>query len=108
MKLYNAFPIDTILFLKDLKFCPKGEGGRFVGSGRIAPGGSLPTKSNGGGLYYVHPGRYGLFLIAGAATQLPGEAGARQLKRADLPLIHGNGGAFSAQLSAFLGSQDTL
>jgi hypothetical protein len=47
-------------------------------------------------------------LIAEAVTQIRGEAGARQLKRADLALVHGNGGALSAQVTAFLGSQDTL
>lgn len=106
--LYDAFTINTILFLEDLGFCPKGEGGRFVGEGRIAPGGALPTNTNGGGLSCVHPGMYGLFLIAEAVTQIRDEAGARQLKRADLALVHGNGGALSAQVTAFLGSRDTL
>lgn len=31
--LYDAFTINTILFLEDLGFCPKGEGGRFVQDG---------------------------------------------------------------------------
>ena len=30
LELYDAFTINTILFLEDLGFCPKGEGGRFV------------------------------------------------------------------------------
>src|SRR3954469_18791693 len=30
VELYDAFTINTILFLEDLGFCPKGEGGRFV------------------------------------------------------------------------------
>jgi len=30
VQLYDAFTINTILFLEDLGFCPKGEGGRFV------------------------------------------------------------------------------
>ena len=30
LALYDAFTINTILFLEDLGFCPKGEGGRFV------------------------------------------------------------------------------
>ena len=29
VQLYDAFTINTILFLEDLGFCPKGEGGRF-------------------------------------------------------------------------------
>ena len=38
VQLYDAFTINTILFLEDLGFCPKGEGGRFVSSGAIAVG----------------------------------------------------------------------
>jgi acetyl-CoA acetyltransferase len=30
LSLYDAFTITPILFLEDLGFCPKGEGGRFV------------------------------------------------------------------------------
>src|SRR3546814_1832709 len=67
--------INPILFLEDLGFCPKGEGGRFVSGGRIAPGGDLPVNTNGGGLSCVHPGMYGLFALAEAADQLMGTAG---------------------------------
>ena len=41
VELYDDFKINPILFLEDLGFCPKGEGGRFVEGGRIAPGGEL-------------------------------------------------------------------
>ncbi len=71
VELYDAFTINTILFLEDLGFCPKGEGGRFVSNGHIAPGGGLPVNTNGGGLSYCHPGMYGLFLLIEAARQLP-------------------------------------
>ena len=37
-ELYDAFTINTLLFLEDLGFCAKGEGGAFVRNGRIAPG----------------------------------------------------------------------
>src|SRR5690606_31192448 len=63
VELYDAFTINTILFLEDMGFCPKGEGGRFISGGRIAPGGELPVNTNGGGLSCVHPGMYGLFTI---------------------------------------------
>ncbi|HEY0601794.1 MAG TPA: acetyl-CoA acetyltransferase, partial [Herpetosiphonaceae bacterium] len=60
VELYDAFTINTILFLEDLGFCAKGEGGAFVAGGNIAPGGSLPVNTNGGGLSYCHPGMYGI------------------------------------------------
>ena len=37
VEVYDAFTICTILFLEDLGFCAKGEGGAFVSGGRIAP-----------------------------------------------------------------------
>lgn len=49
VELYDAFTINPILFLEDLGFCEKGEGGDFVDHGRIAPGGELAVNTNGGG-----------------------------------------------------------
>lgn len=106
--LYDAFTINTILFLEDLGFCPKGEGGRFVQGGAIAPGGRLAVNTNGGGLSCVHPGMYGMFLIVEAVTQLRGEAGERQVRPCDVALVHGNGGTLSSQVTAILGSARTL
>ena len=106
--LYDAFTINTILFLEDLGFCKKGEGGAFVAGGAIAPGGKLAVNSNGGGLSCLHPGMYGIFLIAEAATQLRGLAGERQVKGARTAVVHGNGGTLSTQVTAVLGTADTL
>ncbi|MGM4963047.1 thiolase [Tardiphaga sp. 1201_B9_N1_1] len=100
-QLYDAFTINPILFLEDLGFCRKGEGGAFVSDGRIAPGGVLPVNTNGGGLSFTHPGMYSIFLIIEAVRQLRGEAGARQVK-ADTALVHGNGGVLSGQATAIL------
>jgi len=101
--LYDAFTITPILFLEDLGFCPKGEGGRFVSDGRIAPGGSLAVNTNGGGLSCVHPGMYGLFLLVEATRQLRGEAGERQISGARLAVAHGNGGVLSSEATVILG-----
>lgn len=104
VQLYDAFTINTILFLEDLGFCPKGEGARFVQDGRIAPGGALPVNTNGGGLSCCHPGMYGLFPIVEAVRQLRGEAGDRQVKGARHALAHGNGGVLSSQATVILGA----
>jgi acetyl-CoA acetyltransferase len=108
LTLYDAFTINTILFLEDLGFCPKGEGGRFVEGGRIAPGGSLPVNTNGGGLSCVHPGMYGLFALVEAAQQLMGRCGERQIAGAEIALSHGNGGELSSQATVILGTEATL
>jgi len=107
VELYDAFTINVILFLEDLGFCPKGEGGRFVEQGRIAPGGSLRVNTNGGGLSCVHPGMYGLFTMVEAAQQLRGLAGARQAPDAKLAIAHGNGGVLATQALLVLGSAET-
>ncbi len=108
VELYDAFTINTILFLEDMGFCKKGEGGAFVANGNIAPGGSLPVNTNGGGLSCVHPGMYGIFLLIEAVQQLRGECGARQIKNAKLAACNGNGGYLSSQVTAILGTAETL
>jgi acetyl-CoA acetyltransferase len=106
--LYDAFTINTILFLEDLGFCGKGEGGAFVSGGRIAPGGALAVNTNGGGLSYNHPGMYGLLLLVEAVRQARGECGERQAAEHNVVLAHGNGGVLSSQVTAILGSEQTL
>jgi len=106
--VYDAFTITTLLFLEDLGFCPKGEGGAFISSGAIAPGGSLPVNTNGGGLSCNHPGMYGLFTIIEAVEQLRGYCGARQVEGAEIALAHANGGVLSSQATAILGSAETI
>lgn len=112
LELYDAFTINTILFLEDLGFCKKGEGGPFVSGGRIAPGGSpggsLPVNTNGGGLSYCHPGMYGLFLLIEAVRQLRSECGARQVQGAETAIAHGNGGVLSSQSTVILGTAATV
>jgi acetyl-CoA acetyltransferase len=106
--VYDAFTITTLLFLEDLGFCPKGEGGAFISSGSIAPGGDLPVNTNGGGLSCNHPGMYGLFTIIEAVEQLRGVCGARQVQGAEIALAHANGGVLSSQATAILGSAATI
>jgi acetyl-CoA acetyltransferase len=106
--LYDAFTINTVLFLEDLGFCEKGKGGAFVSGGRISPGGELAVNTNGGGLSYNHPGMYGLLLLVEAARQVRGECGERQVADANVALVHGNGGVLSSQVTAILGSEAML
>jgi acetyl-CoA acetyltransferase len=107
VQLYDAFTINTILFLEDLGFCGKGEGGAFVSGGRIAPGGELAVNTNGGGLSCCHPGMYGMFAMVEAVRQMRGQA-ANQIDGAKLALAHGNGGTLSAQATVIFGARDTV
>ncbi|MCY1542468.1 hypothetical protein D9M68_782160 [compost metagenome] len=59
-------------------------------------------NTNGGGLSFTHPGMYSIFLVIEAVTQLRREAGERQVSKADVALVHGNGGVLSSQATAIL------
>ncbi len=97
-QLYDAFTITPILFLEDLGFCGKGEGGPFVEHECIGPGGALAVNTNGGGLSYGHPGMYGLSLLVEAVRQV-------REGNHDVVVAHGNGGVLSTQSTAILGSE---
>jgi acetyl-CoA acetyltransferase len=100
--IYDSFTITVLLTLEALGYCGRGEAAAFIRGGRIAPGGVLPVNTNGGGLSCLHPGMYGLFLIIEAVRQLRGEGGRRQVKGAELALVHGTGGHLSSGATAIL------
>jgi acetyl-CoA acetyltransferase len=108
IELYDAFTICTILFLEDLGFCKKGEGGGFVQNGQIGPNGTWKVNTSGGGLSYCHPGMYGLMLLIESVRQLRAECGARQVAAAETAIVHGNGGVLSSESTVVLGLQSTL
>jgi len=108
VQVYDAFTINAVMLLEDLGFCPKGEGGAFVGDGRLRPGGSLPFNTYGGGLSCTHPGMLGIFTSVEAVRQLRGECGDRQVDGATIGLAHGNGGMFAHESTALLGTAAAL
>ena len=115
-QLYDAFTINTLLFLEDIGFCAKGEAKDFVADGAIAPGGRLAVNTNGGGLSCVHPGMYGLFVTIEAIRQVRAAAGDDEGPReaggwvpdVKLSLAHGNGGVLASQATTIWGHPDTL
>ncbi len=105
---YDSFTITQLLHFEDLGFCAKGEGGAFVESVGIGPGGGLPTNTNGGGLSYTHPGMYGMFLVVEAVRQLRGECDDRQVADANIAVAHGSGMVLSCMSTAVLGTEAAL
>jgi acetyl-CoA acetyltransferase len=103
LELYDSFTITVLLQLEDLGFCRKGEGGVLVGGQRTAPGGTLPMNTNGGGLSYIHPSLYGIFLLIEATRQLRGECGERQVPEAEVALCNAIGGHLSCSSTVILG-----
>lgn len=116
VQLYDAFTINTLLFLEDLGFCKKGEASELIKNSNIGPSGSFKVNTNGGGLSCVHPGMYGLFVTLEALRQLRNASGDNVGQRLDggwidnakLSVAHGNGGVLSSQVTNIWGVFDTL
>ncbi|MCV7260002.1 acetyl-CoA acetyltransferase [Mycobacterium shimoidei] len=104
-QLYDSFTSTVLLTVEDLGFCAKGEGGPFIASGALRPGGALPTNTDGGGLASCHPGMRGMFLMVEATRQLRGECGPRQVDGARVACVHAMGGFFTHSATMILGRQ---
>lgn len=102
---YDSFTITALLAIEDLGFCAKGDGGPFVGDGRIGLGGELPVNPDGGALSSNHPGMRGIFLLIEAVRQLRGQGGPRQVKGAEIAVAHGVGGWLSSHGTVVLGRE---
>lgn len=87
---YDCFTTEVIFYAEDYGLCAKGEGGAYVESGALGPGGSFPVNTYGGllsGMYlFDFPG------VVEAVVQLRGDGGARQIPDAVLALTNGHGG----------------
>ncbi|HWG05926.1 MAG TPA: thiolase family protein [Beijerinckiaceae bacterium] len=89
-ELYDCFTAEVLFQLEDYGWCKKGQGGPFVADGATAPGGKIPVNTGGGLLsgFYL----FDYTGLAEAVRQLRGDAGARQVKDAEIALVTGHGG----------------
>jgi acetyl-CoA acetyltransferase len=90
-ELYDGFSIFTPAWLEALGLCAEGESKDFIGDGaRISLQGELPVNTSGGQL---SEGRFiGWGLLYEACLQLRGQAGERQIGKADVGVVGGGGG----------------
>jgi acetyl-CoA acetyltransferase len=89
-EFYDCFTAEVLFQLEDYGFCKKGEGGAFVESGAMGPGGSIPVNTGGGLLSCYHLGD--LTGMAESIRQLRGDAGERQIDDCNVVLTTGHGG----------------
>jgi acetyl-CoA acetyltransferase len=103
VELYDCYTFTVLLTLEDYGFCEKGEGGAFVESGVLGPGGKLKVNTGGGQLssYYL----WGMTPLSEAVIQARGQGGARQVDDHELVLVSGNGGVFDHHATLVLGSR---
>jgi len=100
-EVHDAFTICELIHYEDLGFCPMWEGAGLVTSGATALGGRLPVSTSGGLLSRGHPlGATGVAQAVEVATQLRGEAGARQVEGARVGLVHCVGGFIAHDAAA--------
>jgi acetyl-CoA acetyltransferase len=108
-QLYDCFTGEVLFQMEDYGWCKKGEGGAFVESGAIGPGGPIPVNTSGGLLSCYHLGD--LTGLAESVRQLRGECGERQIKDCNVVLATGHGGELvspgmcSIHTCTLLGSQ---
>lgn len=96
-ELYDCFSIVPIIEAEELGLCEPGEGGALWAEGHTKIGGKMPVNTHGGMLSHAHAGAAGgLFGIVEAVRQLRGGLGERQVKGAEVALVHNEGGILSS------------
>ncbi|SMC79712.1 thiolase domain-containing protein [Papillibacter cinnamivorans] len=98
-EVHDCFTITQIINLEDLGFAEPGHGADLVAEGATALHGSRPINTSGGLKAKGHPiGATGISQMYEIVTQLRGDAGARQVKKADIGLTHNLGGTAATGL----------
>jgi len=80
------------------------EAGAFIAEHNTAAGGKLPLNTNGGGLFYMHSGMYGMYALQESVRQMRGTAWA-QIPDARISVCHGVGGMFAASGTIIMSNQ---
>ena len=96
-ELYDGFSFLTLAWIEALGLCGEGESGPFVADpGQISLEGRLPLNTYGGQL---SAGRmHGYWVLHEACLQLRGQAGERQVARAEVAAVAAGGGPIAASL----------
>ncbi len=103
-ELHDCFTIAEIVASEDLGFVKKGEGGPYALSGATCINGEKPINTSGGLKAKGHPvGATGVGQICDLVIQLRGQAGERQVKKADIGLAQNLGGSGATAVVTILG-----
>jgi acetyl-CoA acetyltransferase len=101
--IYDSFTITLAILLEELGIAPRGEAALMAKSGEFGAKGPLPLNTHGGLLSYGHCGTGGAMAhVVETHLQMTGRAGPRQVPKASLALMHGDGGILSSHVSMFV------
>jgi acetyl-CoA acetyltransferase len=89
------------VFLEELGFCGRGEGGAYVLDGHLELGAHCPVNTHGGLLSQGHVA--GFLHLTEAVKQLRGSEGERQVPGAEVAMVAGGGGIFGVTAVMVLG-----
>ncbi|MEM2122566.1 MAG: thiolase domain-containing protein [Candidatus Bathyarchaeia archaeon] len=93
-EVHDCFTIAELIAYEDLGFCKPGHGGKLIEEGVTEIGGNIPVNPSGGLKSKGHPvGATGTAQIHEVVLQLRGEAGQRQVPKAETGLTHNVGGS---------------
>lgn len=108
-EVHDCFTITEMIIYEDLGFSARGQGPEDVENGTFSLEGELPVNTDGGLKCFGHPvGASGIRMMYEVYKQLQGKAGPRQVKSADIGLVHslgGTPGSFSVAVGLF-GTRD--
>jgi acetyl-CoA acetyltransferase len=93
-EFYDPFSFEIIRQYEAFGFCAEGEGGDFVTSGAIEPGGQFPVTTDGGVMSYSHAGASAQMLqrVIRGVEQLRGTCATNQVAGAEVAMCS-NGGS---------------
>jgi acetyl-CoA acyltransferase len=101
VEVHDATAYAEIQQVENLGLCPIGQGGEFTLQGHTTLGGKVPVNPSGGLVSKGHPvGATGIMQLHELATQLRGEAGARQASKATIGVAENGGGFYETEEAA--------
>jgi len=104
-ELHDCFTIAEIIATEDLGFVKRGQGGPYAFEGCTSLHGARPINTSGGLKSKGHPvGATGVAQVCDLVLQMRGQAGERQLKRAELGLAENLGGSGATCVVTVLGA----
>jgi acetyl-CoA acetyltransferase len=105
-EIYDSYPIYQLIAFEEIGLAARGDAGRLHFEGETAPGGRIPTTTDGGMLSKGHIGAGGsVSLLVEAARQVMGRAGPRQVPDCRFAVETAVGGTYMDAQVTILGNE---